>query len=104
MTDEARAVWRRFGRAGLFAAVTVGLGVIAGCLLVHCMAPRVVQRAQIPGGFLLLWSILAEMHEEIATWDGDTPQERLNRRLFLVLSGTGTFLLAVGTSAALISP
>lgn len=101
MKDDERLVWRRFGKAGLFAVVTVGAGVVVGCLLVRWLPVRPIQWAQIPGGLLLLWAILAEMHEEIASWGGNMPHERLNRRLFLLLSGIGTFLLAVGTSAGL---
>ncbi|MBX3364470.1 MAG: hypothetical protein KF866_06875 [Phycisphaeraceae bacterium] len=85
----------------MFAGLTIAFGVVVGIVLVQYVPARPVQWAQIPGGFLLLWSILAEMHEEIATWGGDTPHERLNRRLYLSLSGVGTFLLAVGTSAAI---
>lgn len=101
MTDDERLVWHRFRKAGIFAVLTVGAGVVVGCLLVRWLPVRPIQWAQVPGGLLLLWAILAEMHEEIATWGGDTPHERLNRRLFLLLSGIGTFLLAVGTSAGL---
>ncbi len=104
MASESSMVWRRYYKSGIFAGLTVAAGVIAGCVLIRYLPARPVQWAQIPGGFLLLWSILAEMHEEIATWGGDTPHERLNRRLFLLLSGVGTFLLAVGTSAALAVP
>lgn len=102
MSDESATVWRRFRKAGIFAVSTVGIGVFAGYLLVGWMPASVLKWAQIPGGLLLLWAIFAEMHEEIATWGGETPHERLNRLLFLALSGGGTFLLAVGTTAGLL--
>ncbi|MBX3407216.1 MAG: hypothetical protein KF869_10665 [Phycisphaeraceae bacterium] len=104
MSDDEHLVWHRFKKAGIFAVLMVGAGVIFGCLLVRWLPVRPVQWVQVPGGALLLWAILAEMHEEIATWEGDTPHEHLNRRLFLCLSGVGTFLLAVGTSAGLAGP
>lgn len=104
MSNDERLVWHRFIRAGIFAGLTIGVGIVVGSVLVRWLPARPVQWMQIPGGLLLLWAILAEMHEEIATWGGNTPHERLNRWLFVGLSGAGTFLLAVGTSAGLAGP
>lgn len=76
----------------------IGLTIIARILAmyinvyINCSSAEFVKGLQILSA-ILMGASLGKRGYEIQTWGGQTPAEKLNERMFIVLSALGYFIL-----------